>query len=120
MQIMIPYEGDSVHGLSSIHSLLFHYCLNLQELYNKIIIIYTQKLLNQTFISLSLALFHSSHYMFQVVFTNYTSILNVTYLFSPSPSHFHNMFHLYIAMIRCSFAKNCFTVWYISLLLQMF
>jgi hypothetical protein len=35
----------------------------------------------------------------------------------PSPFHFFNMFRPYIPIIRCSFAKICFTVWYNSHLL---
>jgi hypothetical protein len=50
--------------------------------------------------------------------TTYTSIHKPTYLFSPSPFHFHNMFWPYMAIIRCSFAKNCFIEWYIPSLLS--
>jgi hypothetical protein len=41
------------------------------------------------------------------------SVHNATYIFPPSPFHFHNMFRLYMAIIKCSFAKHCFTLWYI-------
>jgi hypothetical protein len=51
----------------------------------------------------------------EVFFTNYTSVYNATYLFS-SPSLVHNKLRPCMAIIRCSFAKNCFTVSYIPLL----
>jgi hypothetical protein len=54
-----------------------------------------------------------------IFFTNYTiSIHNASYSFSPSPLQFHNKFWQYTAIIRCSFVKNCFTVWYITFLLS--
>jgi hypothetical protein len=52
-----------------------------------------------------------------LLFVKYTSVHNATYLFA-SPFCFHNMFRPYMAIIMCSFAKNCFTVWYIPLFLS--
>jgi hypothetical protein len=52
-----------------------------------------------------------------ISFTNYTiSVHNANYFLAP-PFHFHNIFRPYMAIIRCSFDKICFTVWCISLLL---